>query len=213
MTENSQDALPPKPSFVDADGNRHIMNLTFGSANRIREKFDVDLIDISDGKAFVAMGSNSALLLSVVWELVSNKTNREDPSEIEAFAEAIDGPTVERMGVAIKEAIILFSPPAKRPAVRALFSQADDAIDKTGDAMLELVESDEVAQGMDLVLAEQTKTARMRMPLVMAEAAGVSEEVIEEHGLRQKATSMETTTVTKAPRRKRPWTSEELGSN
>ena len=188
--QEDQNPMPAPPRFLDAEGKEHVIRLSFGRAKQVKEKFEVDLLDINDGKAFMQIASSIPLVCSILWELSAGKEDIEDEEAMQAFADVIDGPTVERGVKALEEAIISFTPPARRPAVRAIIVQSHEAVNKMGEAMLDVVQSHPVSEAMDLVIAEQAKTAEAQIPYKMAQAAGVPEHKIK--NLKKKAQGMQT---------------------
>lgn len=98
-----------QPSFSDRKGREYFPRLDFVKLRRIRE-IGVDLGNVEElGKAWAGLLVDDLKALDVIW-----LASRRDDITADDFQSAMDGDTLEAAREALRQAIVNFTPPARR---------------------------------------------------------------------------------------------------
>lgn len=130
-------------TFKDAEGREWVIRLTLGSIDRVKREADVDfgVINTPEGpRKLAAMFDNPATLAKVCYVLAHSQAEKAGVSP-EQFAEAIDGDTLERMGEALNDEIVNFSPTHRRDVMRAGLKKAQGTIQRAAAKAVEAIEA------------------------------------------------------------------------
>lgn len=151
--------------FKDGLGRPWTIAITCGSLKRIEEHAGFDLADISNGKAIELFTGNHRTLLPILWPLV--RASAEAKSiDFDNFADALWGQGLENAIAAVKEALLDFFQPSRRPLIHALIAKMEAvmaAATEQGMAEVESARLDTVIGGKQPSTApessESTQTA------------------------------------------------------
>jgi hypothetical protein len=110
--------------FKDSLGRPWTLSITVGSLKRIEAHAGFDIADISNGKAVLLFTGDHRDLVPVVWPLVKKQADEKGIDE-ENFSEALWGEGVASAIAAVKEALLDFFPPDRRPVIRAMTEKMD----------------------------------------------------------------------------------------
>lgn len=154
-------------SFHDSAGRVWPVELTVGSAKRIFAECGVDLISsaVGDDVESVVTSSLDALvrqpylLADVLWSFCSVQARRDHVSR-EDFLEKLDADAIQNAADAVIGEVILFSRPAKRKIMTALFRNAKafaGELDRTVSAVLD---TPEMRRSIRTLLAKSVSATR-----------------------------------------------------
>lgn len=127
--------------FTDGTGREWSLVFTVGNARTIKQRLKLDFVNVWDGVALNAVGSDQEKLVSVLWHLCQGQAAERSITE-EQFLDLFNGDVIDAAGRALEEAIVLFCQPAKRPALRAALGQSQKAMEKLGLTAEEKIQSE-----------------------------------------------------------------------
>jgi hypothetical protein len=125
----TKDNTAPPINFSDADGRDYEIWLDYQKLQKIRELQKVDLVNLQDiGRAWALLLSYDLKALEVIWLAVSDFSGAVDDSHAkDNFLGAMDGDLLDGARAALKNAIVRFTPAAKRD----ILVQTLEAVDRT----------------------------------------------------------------------------------
>ena len=114
--------------FTDKKENEWILELTVGSAKRVKADCGIDLIDIIDVKTGLQkspleeLADNPMLLVDVLFSMCRKQAEERNIDD-ESFAELFDGEVIQDAISALVEEIINFSPPVRRKVLQKIYDK------------------------------------------------------------------------------------------
>ena len=137
-------------TFKDKNKNDWTIELTIGSARRVKADTEIDLINAisleKDGASISEIEkliNNPFKLVDVLFSLCRNQAEKNSISDVD-FADLFDADAIEAAANALVEEIILFSPAAKRKALMKLYQTAQRIAAKNEAELEKILESDEL---------------------------------------------------------------------
>lgn len=143
--------------FEDKTGQKWMLDLTVGSAKRVKAACDVDLINIvnfdesSNAPSTLEVLVNDPCLLVQVLYTLCEKQIAERGIDGEGFAELFSGETVEKAIDALIEEIINFTPPMRRKMLSKIYQTSQNLMGKMADDLEKTLDNPE----FQTVLEEQ----------------------------------------------------------
>lgn len=134
MTESLPNA------FVDLRQRQWVLELTVGLAQEIRRDESIDLLNAHNGEALTKLASDDERLVRVLWMVIDSRATELGVTP-EEFARSLGGETLGDAMTALEEAIVLFTPPAKRLAIRKLVDKAREVQRRTIELMVGKIDS------------------------------------------------------------------------
>ncbi|MEL7266716.1 MAG: hypothetical protein AAFP69_18175 [Planctomycetota bacterium] len=127
------------PQFTDTKARRWDIQMNITVARRIKDDTEINVLEWIDNPESFAECCNDVFIMSaILYSAVSPDANAKD-IEPEDFGSAIDGETYDAATVALIQAIINFSPAAKRSiltrALAAVVRQRDLATTRVNEAI------------------------------------------------------------------------------
>ena len=110
--------------FKDSLGRPWTLAITVGSLKRIEAHAGFDIADISNGKAVSLFTGDHRDLVPVIWPLIS-KQAEANGIDVDNFSDALWGEGLANATAAVKEALLDFFPPDRRPVIRAMTEKMD----------------------------------------------------------------------------------------
>lgn len=153
MSESEKDC----GTFVDDQGRTWVVRLTVGLCRKINDRFSLDALNAWNGKFVTALAADSALLLDVLWLCVEQQANRDGVTQ-EQFFDGLGPTAFAQLAEAIQDAVLGFTLPAGRAALREIMRKDREAKDY---AVTWLREQDQTAilkEKLDQELAKTLKT-------------------------------------------------------
>jgi len=135
--------------FTDSQGRTWEVKLTLGAAARIKAALSVDLLTGGGVEFLGKMAKDPFLAWEVLWVLVADQAKAAGISK-EAFAESLDGDTMDPAHLAFMEAFVDFFPPAQRTVLRRLLERAGETRTRAltrAAAKLEALDLDQLISG------------------------------------------------------------------
>jgi hypothetical protein len=108
-----------KTSFQDSHSRKYEVVVTLGTAIAIKKQTGVNLSDIGDGSVLDRISNDPELLVGVLWCAVQASAIEHQLTP-EQFAASLGGDTLSTAVEALLNAIVLFSPPSARTALRKM---------------------------------------------------------------------------------------------
>jgi hypothetical protein len=141
--------------FNDKNGQQWTLDLTVGSARRVKAACNVDLINLvnfdentSEASELERLVSDPCLLVSVVYTLCE-KQAVERSLDGEAFADVFSGETIENAINALIEEIISFSPPMRRKMLAKMYQTSQNLMGKMSEDMERTLEDPEFLAALE----------------------------------------------------------------
>lgn len=125
-------------TFKDKNGKEWQIELTIGSAKRVRDYADADLISPKVGETVAKLSSNPELLVNTLYALCKPQCEAADPKiSEEGFAEAFNGKAIEDATTALVDEICVFSQsPGVRQALKEIHSRTTKLIESKAAEVL-----------------------------------------------------------------------------
>jgi|688.fasta_scaffold259598_3 hypothetical protein len=115
-------------AFKDGLNREWVISITCGSLKRVVESAGFDIADFSNGKLMEMVAGNVSNLVPTLWPLVKSQAEQKSINE-ESFADGLFGAGIDNAVAAIKEALLDFYPPSRRPILSALLKKADETME------------------------------------------------------------------------------------
>ncbi len=123
------------------------INITIGSAKRLKERTDVDLVNIFTSEDLSKIKNDPYLLAEVLYQLTVDDTGKMiDEAE---FYECLTGEVLLEAVDVFQEELVNFFPPAKRTAITATLRKLEEvekAACELGVKQIEKLNAQEVAR-------------------------------------------------------------------
>jgi hypothetical protein len=116
--------------FTDTKGRKWVVRITVTSALRLKQETGIDLLD--DPGALEKVASSGAVFFTVLYALCKPDAEALKVTEAD-FGDAFDGDTIDAAVVALQEAYVDFSRPARRPAFRKLLDKTREVETRAAD--------------------------------------------------------------------------------
>jgi len=148
-----------KPAFT-VDGQEFVLRVTVPRARRIKERLNVDLLDVATQGAenpFVAMADNPELFGDVLWELCEERAAGLGWDQ-DKFLDGFDGPTIDAAADALITATIAAFPKKKRVVLEAIQNAQEDALDRVTEKLTGGLIADVVNAEVDAAVEKAIQT-------------------------------------------------------
>lgn len=109
-------------SFVDRKGKEWSIEFDLDLCRRLKETIGIDFGDLQGGKAFLRLATDHEAFGAMLWLFCEEQAGAAGIDEI-AFAKRIGGDALEGAQSAIVQAVINFTRPSMRDAVRAVIAE------------------------------------------------------------------------------------------
>lgn len=144
--------------FTDTLGRQWNVDLTIGTARRLKAAGVVDLLSDESGKLIESLIGDVGKLLDVIWTCVHDQAATLGVDQ-DAFWDAIDGDVIDQATEALLEALVNFTRPSRRPALRAVLSRMRAAETKMATRMTEWAETGRLDQQIDQAIEQAIEQA------------------------------------------------------
>ena len=147
------------PSFKDADGRDWYIVLTVGKCRKVKQHCGLELTKLwqsDDGLAELI--TDPIRFAEILWVLCEERADTLAVTP-DQFGDALDSRAIEMAFEAFTDAIVNFSPPAMRQAIRNAIDTTQEAQAKTGEAMASWVQSPKVQQMIDAQIQKAVEGA------------------------------------------------------
>lgn len=143
-------------TFNDKNKKAWRIELTVGSARRVKADTGIDLVNIvaignqgkASSEALEKLIDDPFALVDVLYSLCAPQAEKENVGP-EAFAELFDAPAIEAATTALVEEIINFFPPTKKKAVEKIYKIAQEVAAKNEAKLTELLNSPELEKEIE----------------------------------------------------------------
>ncbi len=129
----------PKNVFVDAESRHWSLTITVLEYQKMKEELNIDIGKIFDDDSWlhnlVAM-EDVTLFLQLIG-ILTDKAREAEGLSMEEFYSAFDGDTMQSASAALVEAVINFSHPSRREALRNLVQATSDGLYELGRVVAE----------------------------------------------------------------------------
>lgn len=148
--------------FKDKKENEWILELTVGSAKRVKLDCGVDLINITDfdaeGKksSLEELSENPFLMIDVLFSLC-RKQAEEKGFDDTAFGELFDFQTVQDAVDALVQEIINFTPPVRRKLLQKIYEKNKQLMGETEKQADALMENPEFDKDLETLMKSSTE--------------------------------------------------------
>lgn len=142
-------------SFKDLGGNEWIISFNIGNCRRLLELTKLDFANAHDGKAVSEIQANDSKMVQVLWLLIEEQAKAKGIDE-DAFWRNLDGNVLEEAQNAIEEAVLGFTRPERRAALKAILDKKREAIDKAMNLAVAKVQAVNIDQELENRLSQST---------------------------------------------------------
>lgn len=142
-------------SFKDLGGNEWIVSFNIGNCRRLLELTKLDFANAHDGKAVSEIQANDSKMVQVLWLLIEEQAKAKGIDE-DAFWQKLDGNVLEEAQNAIEEAVLGFTRPERRAALKAILDKKREAIDKAMNLAVAKVQAVNIDQELEKQLSQST---------------------------------------------------------
>ena len=149
--------------FTDKNKNDWILNLTVGTAKRVKADCGVDLINIIDVQTGAAksvleeLAANPILLVDVLFSLCRKQAEERGIDDF-AFADIFDGETIQNASEALVEEIINFSPPVTQKILMKIYAKNKEVMGENEKELEAILESPEFDKDLEAFMKSSIGT-------------------------------------------------------
>lgn len=141
--------------FTDAKGREWLVSVTPGSVKAVRNRLDIDLVDLSQSTV-ERLRTDSILLVDVLWVLCEQQAaNKQPPVSDEDFGESLVGDPIEAATNALVESICNFFPQGRRLLLQTANAKTTTVRKRAEELALAKLDS------LDLTAFEQATQKRL----------------------------------------------------
>ena len=146
------------PKFTDSLSRQWRIELDGGLVRRLKQEESLDFFNAWDGKAFAALAASEEKLIDALWLCCQEQATAAAIDTLGFARGFASGDVFQAAADALVEAVVLFTPPAKRPAIEAARAKLTEAVEAGIDAVTTRLQG---TQGRELVAAarRQAETA------------------------------------------------------
>ena len=147
--------------FTDKNKNDWILNLTVGTAKRVKADCGIDLINIIDIKTgaeksiLEELATNPILLVDVLFSLCRKQAEEKGIDDF-AFADIFDGETIQNASEALVEEIINFSPPVTKKILMKIYEKNKQVMGENEKELEAILESPEFDKDLEAFMKSST---------------------------------------------------------
>lgn len=129
-------------SFTDNAGRNWRVNLTVSAVKRVRDLCDFDLLAEDLGAMVLELASDIVKVVDILYVICQPEANERGVTD-EQFGEGLAGDALQLGADALIDCLVEFMPKKKRREyLRKTWEAINDAMEKTEQAALEVVESE-----------------------------------------------------------------------
>lgn len=144
-------------TFKDNTGREWSVPVTVGTVKLVRDKLQLDILDIENGTVFKKLVSDPILLCDVIFVLCGEQAKERGVSD-EEFGRAMAGDAIEQATDAFLEALADFFPNPKRQALKKANARLRGLETKAVKLAMERLDSPELDRLMEQALGEWSTT-------------------------------------------------------
>lgn len=141
-------------TFKDLGGNEWIIGFNIGNCRRLLELTRLDFANAHDGKAVSEIQADDSKMVQVLWLLVEEQAKLKGIDE-DAFWQKLDGNVLEEAQNAIEEAVLGFTRPERRAALKAILDKKREAMAKAMGLAIAKVQAVEMDQKIEAAIEKQ----------------------------------------------------------
>ena len=158
MTDTTMTTERPANCFDDRKGRRWTLELNIGLAGHINDQCKVDFVDVMEERntALRQIAASDALFVRVLWLMCEESAAEQGVDEV-SFGRGLNGDALGDAMLALMEAIVLFTLPVRRVAVRAIL---DKVIQVQRDAASRMAEKSKTPEFDRTLKATMDKAER-----------------------------------------------------
>jgi len=147
-------------NFKDSDGKVWNVLLTVGTAKRVRDELDLDLVNAADGSAIEKLIEDPILLFDVLYVICKAQAEKAGINNAEEWGMLIrDGDVIEEATAAFLEALTDFFPAPRRAILTKALAKMKKLEAMGMEMMDKKLDSDELEQAMVKALGEKYTSA------------------------------------------------------
>lgn len=126
-------------SFTDSNGKDWTVAINVTSVKRVRDKLDIDLLDLSEA-LFKRLLTDPVTLVDVLYVVCETQANDRQITD-EQFGEAMVGDAIDKGTTALLESLAEFFPKAKRAVLQRAVQKIQQVEEMAGQVAMERFES------------------------------------------------------------------------
>ncbi len=149
------------PKMTDKKGRDWTIAIEIDVARKILASFRIDFANSHDPKSGLDRLQNYNVLADVLFVFVEDQLKSQNVSKDEFFA-SCDGPALASGFDAIMEALVLFTPPAMKPAMEALLVASREHDKAKAMRIVETLQGDAIQQTLSKNLNQLQSQRRAR---------------------------------------------------
>lgn len=142
--------------FKDASGREWTVAFNLGIVRDLKDTVGFDFADLQDGRAFVAISNDMQKFCIMLWMLCEKQADAFKVSE-EEFAKGIDAEALEQASDAIVAAVVNFTQPRIRPAVKEVYERIASAQEAGVETLREWAETGEIEKEIKKQMKEELR--------------------------------------------------------
>lgn len=144
------------PAEFKAGGKTFRLTINYGQARDLRRHNGVDLIDYHNGSAIKLFAEDQDKIFETIWKLCE-KQARDLGLDEAKFAELFISGVFEEAYSALEEAIVNFTPPAKRPVILAICKKSKEIQAKQAELAVAKINSPKADQMINAAVEQTAK--------------------------------------------------------
>jgi hypothetical protein len=130
-------------AFRDGNNREWTIAITCGSLKRIEQHAKFDLADLDNGKAYQIFAGDHHHLVDVLWPLLKGQCEAKGITQ-DDLSDSIWGKAIEDSIAAIKESLLDFFPPSRRPLAQAAVTKVEKELKLGVELGIARIESDPI---------------------------------------------------------------------
>ena len=142
--------------YQDKDGNEYVIELTIGSAKKLKQAEGVDLLD---PQQIIEVLTNPITAIDVLYCV----TKDAELKPAEDFGASFDGEAAEKAIDALERAIINFTPARQRAALKEAITKSNDVIKQANEAVASQLSSKDLDELFQQGLEERMQEWKQKL--------------------------------------------------
>lgn len=122
-------------TFKDTEGRAWTVEITYSTVKRVRSLLNVDIMEAVEGKLMPKLISDPMLLVDVLYCIVKPQADALGVPD-EAFGGALGSGKLYEARDCLARALVFFSPPEKRQAIRKAWDRTKGLVDAAAAAVV-----------------------------------------------------------------------------
>jgi hypothetical protein len=130
-------------TFKDTEGRAWSVEITYSTVKRVRSILGVDIMEAVEGKLMPKLISDPMLLVDVLYCIVKPQADAAGVTD-EQFGGALGSGKLYEARDCLAHALVFFSPPEKRQAIRRAWERTKDLVDTAAAAVVKRMDDPEI---------------------------------------------------------------------